>query len=111
MPLCESQELTMSPTISALFQEEPVRWGLRGDPWLWREMRERFADTPTPATVDELVEAVERMFEQLAGHPLSHPEPIFVERFDHGGMSGGMVAPEFWCNVAIPLLKRRFEER
>ncbi|HEX8675122.1 MAG TPA: hypothetical protein VF710_24695, partial [Longimicrobium sp.] len=86
-------------------------WGLRGDPWLWREMRERFADTPTPATVDELVEAVERMFEQLAGHPLSHLEPFFIERFDHGGMSGGMVAPEFWCNVAIPLLKRRFEER
>jgi hypothetical protein len=73
-------------------------------------MRERFADTPMPATADDLVLGIRRMFEELTGHPLSHPEWIFVERYTGHGMSRGLVAPEFWRDKAMPLLKRRFKE-
>lgn len=102
--------LPMSPPISSLFDEQPVQWGLRGDPGLWREMRERFAEAPMPTTVDDLVSAIGKMFEELTGHPLSHPQWIYVERYAGHGMSRGLVTPEFWREQAIPLLKRRFEE-
>jgi hypothetical protein len=32
----------MSGSISDLFLPEPLQWGLRGDPYLWREMAEHF---------------------------------------------------------------------
>jgi hypothetical protein len=74
-------------------------------------MRERFAEAPLPATADELIAAIEAMFQELTGKPITHPDDFFVERYAHGGMSSGFVAPEFWRKKAIPLLVRRFEER
>jgi hypothetical protein len=50
------------------------------------------------------------MFEELTGHPLSHPKWIYVERFAGHGMSRGLVTPEFWRDKAIPLLRQRFED-
>ena len=33
---------------SELFEPEPEQWGLRGDPYLWGEMKEYFSDKDTP---------------------------------------------------------------
>lgn len=95
-------------TVADLFAEEPPRWSLRGDPYLWREMRERFADVPLPATADALAALIQRIFEELTGEPITHPDFIFVERFAHGGMSSGRVVPQFWRETVIPLLRERF---
>ena len=27
--------------VSEIFEDEPIQWGLRGDPYLWQEMRKR----------------------------------------------------------------------
>ena len=97
-------------TVAALFQPEPTSWGLRGDPYLWREMKERLASVPWPRTAEEVAATVAAEFERLTGHPISHPEMIYVERHSHGGMSSGMVWPEFWRDTAIPLLQRRYAE-
>lgn len=35
---------------------------------------------------------------------------VHVPRYDAGGMSSGHVSPEFWREVAIPLLCERFEK-
>jgi molybdenum cofactor cytidylyltransferase len=94
--------------ISDLFEPEPHQWGLRGDPYLWREMRVHFAETPIPATVEELVREIESAFLLLAGSALSTNENFRVERFAHGGMSSGGVCPEFWRKRALPLLRERF---
>src|SRR5262245_34653123 len=40
--------------LSALFDPEPHTWGLRGDPYLWRELRERLSSTDFPASADEV---------------------------------------------------------
>jgi hypothetical protein len=96
--------------ISSLFDQEPVQWGLRGDPYLWREMREHFVNTPLPATADDLAIFIETLFKTLTGHSISETEYFFVERFDHGGMSSGFIAPEFWREKAIPLLRKRHAE-
>ena len=95
--------------VSDLFAEEPWQWGLRGDPWLWEEMRTHFRNTPLPATAAELRGLLEKAYEALTGHPLSDEQPFCVERFKHGGMSSGFVSPRFWVETAVPLLLGRWE--
>jgi hypothetical protein len=100
--------MTEPRTIAQLFEEEPYQWGLRGDPYLWRRMREHFAATPLPAQLAELDRQIEHAFLELTGQPLSAPEPFFVEAFAHGGMSSGLISPEFWREQALPLLRARY---
>lgn len=103
--------MTRIKTMASLFEKEPHQWGLRGDPYLWREMREHFARTPTPATADELTALIESAFESLTGHPITEPMPFLIERFSHGGMSSGMVSAEFWRDKVIPMLRERFTKK
>lgn len=102
--------MNLSKTVASLFEKEPIQWGLRGDPHLWREMRLQFDRTPLPATADELAALIESAFGSLTGHSISESRPFFVERFSHGGMSSGYVSPEFWRDKAIPLFRARFDE-
>lgn len=93
--------------IGELFQEEPLRWGLRGDRYLWLEMGEHFSQAPIPSDVHELHEKLEAAFLALTGESIASIKYIFVERHAHGGMSGGCIFPEFWRDHAIPLLEKR----
>ena len=43
-----------TPTIADLFRHEPFSWGLRGDPYLWKDMRDYFDDCEAPWSIDEL---------------------------------------------------------
>ena len=99
--------MARSETVASLFQEEPNQWGLRGDPYLWREMRSHFEQIPLPATTDELSALIETVFEHLTGHSISASNPFFVKRFSYGGMSSGHIFPDFWRDKAIPLLLAR----
>jgi molybdenum cofactor cytidylyltransferase len=102
----------MNPrSISDLFTEEPYQWGLRGDPHLWRAMHEHFEETPLPPTGEELMALIASAFAMLTGHPISEPDPFFVERYSHGGMSSGYVDPRFWRKKVLPLLQARYAER
>ena len=97
-------------TVGGLFEKEPVQWGLRGDPHLWREMREYFKEVPCPAKFWDLASLINEAFGKLTGHPITHPEPFYVEKYSHGGMSSGHVNPQFWRETAIPILQSRLEE-
>jgi len=97
-------------TIGELFEEEPVQWGLCGDPYLWREIRAHFSSTPLPPSIADLEKQIEQAFFMLSGQPLSSPKHFYVEKFAHGGMSSGGISPEFWNERALPLLKARFAE-
>jgi len=97
-----------SPSLADLFHEEPIQWGLRGDPYLWREMAEHLADTPWPASEAELANLLRQLFEQLTGVSLEHPRPVHLPRHARGGMSSGMVTSEFWRERGIPLLLERY---
>ena len=103
--------MTRTETVASLFQEEPTQWGLRGDPYLWREMHHHFERVPLPATADELSDLIETAFESLTGHSTSAGNHFFIERFSHGGMSSGHISPEFWRDKAMPLLLARYAER
>jgi hypothetical protein len=94
--------------LAELFREEPLYWGLRGDPYLWREMAGQLADTPWPASEAELAQLLAGLFEQLAGVGLDHPTHVHLPRHAHGGMSSGMISSQFWRERAIPLLLERY---
>jgi hypothetical protein len=95
-------------SIARLFQEEPLRWGLRGDPYLWQDMHATLAGHAYPHTEAQLTALLEQTYQQLTGAPLSNHDPVFVERYSHGGMSSGYVSPPFWAETAIPLLLARY---
>lgn len=97
--------------LASLFEQKPSGWGLRGDPYLWDEMRSYFDETPLPPSTRELAALIETAFASLTGHSISETDPIFVERFSHGGMSSGQISAKFWKETAIPLLCSRYSAR
>jgi hypothetical protein len=97
-------------TLARLFEEEPRQWRLRGDPHLWREMKATLGSYDQPSTEEQFTTLLEQTYQHLTGMPLSHQEPFFIERFSHGGMSSGYVSPQFWVEIAIPLLRARYRD-
>jgi len=97
-----------SVTIVSLFEEAPFQWGVRGDPHLWKEMREHFGETLVLASADELGKLIETAFESITSHSVNETDYFFVERFGHGGMSSGLLSPPWWKDKIIPLMCERY---
>jgi hypothetical protein len=97
-------------TLGELFEPLPLRWGLRGDPHLWKAMRVRFADVAFPAHEFALLDAVRSAFEELTGVQLSaHIGHVPVPQYSTGsGMSDGVVDGGWWHNVGLALLLDRW---
>lgn len=93
--------------LSDLFTNEPEQWGLRGDPYFWRYLRDCFAWTEVPSSEAELRKLIGDQFEKLAGEQMTEDAKCYVEQFAHGGMSSGHLCGDFWINKAIPLLFSR----
>ena len=91
-----------------LFEPEPDQWGLRGDPYLWQELKEQLGMAPAPDTEQELVALLGRTIKGLLGEPFTMDGQLYVERFAHGGMSSGRVSGEWWLVKGIPLLVARW---
>ena len=94
--------------IANLFDPEPEQWGLRGDPYLWRELRDRLTGIDAPDSEAELQELLSVEFESATGYPLSFEGVIVIDRFKKGGMSSGGISTEFWSSKAIPMLVQRY---
>jgi hypothetical protein len=92
-----------------LFDPEPTRWGLRGDPWVWVAMSERLASTYLPPTLGEVEAMLYTTFNRLVGVDLATEiEPdVFREEFAHGGMSSGRIHLDTWRAELMPLLLDR----
>ena len=102
--------MTNPKTVAALFEKEPTQWGLRGDPSLWREMRTYLEKTPLPDSVDKLNALIETVFEALTGRPISENNFFLIERFSDGGISRGLISPEFWRDKVLPMMRVRYFE-
>lgn len=85
---------------------------MRGDSYLWQELRERFAETPVPDSVWTLRNQLEVAWEAAVGQRLSDSStPVYVARFDPGhGMTAGRVVPHWWHNTGIILLIDRYND-
>jgi hypothetical protein len=95
--------------LSALFDPEPQVWGLRGDPHLWRALRECLAGSDLPDSADEVADLLHAAFTELVGIDLaSDPaSSAYRERYAHGGMSSGMISLDTWRQQLMPLLIER----
>jgi hypothetical protein len=96
--------------LSELFDEPPAQWNLRGDPHLWREMKETIDNYEVPDTEEQFSALIARIFQQLTRTSLAEHEPVFIEKYSHGGMSSGYISPQFWAEQMLPFLLRRYRE-
>jgi hypothetical protein len=96
-------------TVSDLFDPEPAQWGLRGDPWVWRALRDHLTGTYLPPSAGEVESLLYAAFERLVAVDLAtESEPsVYREEFAHGGMSSGHVSMNAWRAELMPLLMDR----
>jgi hypothetical protein len=82
---------------------------VRGDPWLWRALREHLSGTDMPASASEVVSLLHAAFRDLVGLDLaSDPAPsVYRKQFAHGGMSSGSISLDTWRQQLVPLLAER----
>lgn len=99
----------MNTELSAavLFEERPKQWGLRGDPYLWEDMKHSFSKVPITVSPEDFIEKLKEFFEAHTGVPLTRECRVFARQYAHGGMSSGQICGAFWVNQAIPLLLER----
>ena len=94
-------------TVTDLFDPVPDSWGLRGDLYLWLEMRSALNHVPIPEQAAALGPIISSLFFVLTGADLSPEIQVHVTRFERGGMSSGMVDGDFWYNTLIPMNQQR----
>jgi hypothetical protein len=100
--------------MSALFDPEPRQWGLRGDPYLWRHLRETLGDQDLPPSAEQVESLLYRTFHDLVEVDLAEVDLVADPRkmvhrrqYAHGGMSSGFIALAVWRDRLIPLLTER----
>ena len=97
-------------TVSYLFKKPPAQWGLRGDPWLWNEMKTRTEQIAMPNSVESVELLLHELFLELTGSEVELGKNIFVRRYadESSGMSKGQVSCNFWINKGFPLLLEQY---
>lgn len=78
--------------VSVIFNEPPTQWGLRGDPYVWRELENHFSTKLLPCSIEFFIKEFHSAFEKFTDCKLDAKGDIFVPRYDQGGMSSGMVS-------------------
>lgn len=98
-------------SISDLFNDRPGQYGFRGDIELWEDLIEYFKNTKLPKTELELEQLIHDAIKKLTGTPIEEHDynSIFVEKYNKGGMSGGVVSTKFWLYKGIPILIGRYK--
>lgn len=97
--------------LSIIFQEKPLQWGFRGDPYFWDHLKERAEDMDI-ISPEELEAWIKEEYLSVSGKELTDEYMDFavVKEFAHGGMSSGGVDNRWWMEKGIPLLKSRLTE-
>ncbi len=95
--------------VSAIFEDVPASWGLRGYPPLGR-LKQHFKNYKLPFSVRDFEKEVSKFFNEISGEPLTKDCQVYVARYAHGGMSSGMICGSFWIGHGIPLLVERLKK-
>lgn len=91
-------------SVALIFSRTPRHWGLRGDPYFWTYLEERFIKSSIPfEDIDIFEKIIRKVYFNLSGEQIG--EKAYIKEFAHGGMSSGTVS-DFWLDYII-LLKYR----
>lgn len=93
--------------MSDLFDPMPSQWGLRGDPFLWMEMRQALCHVPIPVDDNTTERILLGCFASLTGEEPRPDKNLGIKRFARGGMSSGMLCGETWADQLLPKLRQR----
>lgn len=96
--------------VSKVFDPEPIQWGLRGDPYLWRDMKEKTATVNFPNSENEFEKLLFKLFKELTGEVPQKGKNIYMKKYESIGMSKGMVSCDFWLQKGFSLLIQRYIE-
>ncbi len=98
--------------IEDLFQDKPNRWGLRGDPHMWQELRNSLNRITKNLNQIEFEEELEKQFYRIVqqkGKQISN-ETVWFESFPQFGMSGGSISMKWWQETGLPWIKEKYKE-
>ena len=93
--------------VSDIFYERPASWGLRGHPYFWKTLEERFAFDDISMTEEQLKEKISQVFKEKTGTDLAEDSIYYVEEYAYGGMSSGRLSGEWIVHKCIPMLQER----
>ena len=71
--------------LSEMFLVQPPHWGLRGDPFLWEDMKKAFAETPFPYSAHVLVMYIHRLFLDTCVEDVRDTAGPFVASYEQHG--------------------------
>nr|WP_325249742.1 hypothetical protein [Amylibacter sp.] len=97
-------------TIGDLMRETPKGWGLRGDPFLWEQLRTELNEIKLPRSRSELALKLEQLFGKVTERSLALESEFVMPEHAHGGMSSGMISCLFWRETAFPLILNKFDK-
>ena len=92
-------------SVALIFSRTPRYWGLRGDPYFWTYLEEKFIKLAIPLENITLLEKIikKEYYELSAGKRIG--KEAYIKEFAYGGMSSGYVS-DLWLDY-IPLLEYR----
>jgi len=102
----------MKNVFQEIFKENPTSWGLRGDPYMWEELRSHMTNIGHKFTVKEFDNYITGFFINfLLANGKKVGEDIYhVRCFPAEGMSGGKVSMVWWQEIAKTELIVRYNK-
>jgi hypothetical protein len=94
--------------LSIFSNYSPDAFGLCGEAYLWEDFRTCCMALPPMDNEEEFVSRLQGVFRTLTGVPVESKSFVFLERYNCGGFSSGMVDPWNWLSVIIPEMTTRF---
>jgi hypothetical protein len=89
--------------------KQPFKYGLRGDIYLWKELKTVFENTKIN-NLDEFEKLLFSTFENVTLNKPTIGKNYGVRRYNFGGMSSGMICSDFWIEKGFPLLIERYNK-
>jgi len=96
--------------VKEVFDITPDQWGLRGDPYLWEDIKNECSVSFEEISKEVFELFLFEIFEKKTGKSINTQEPIYLEKYAFGGMSSGNVDPNTWRKILIPLLLESFSK-
>ena len=99
-----------SKYVAKYFDPEPIQWGLRGDPALWRDMKVKTASMNIPVSGNDFEKLLYKLFKELTDEIPLKGKNIYLKKYETLGMSNGVVCCDFWLDKGFSLLIQRYIE-